>query len=289
MNCPICGSLSFKHMYELPNGKIVECIKCGTVCRENLVSGELAHRMYEDDNYLNSTFFEVLKVGAKTNVEPYLVYNKVLQRLEGMVERKSRLLDIGCSYGAFIDTARQHGWDVFGVDISKKACSYAVDERHLNVHYGTVENAKYPDNHFSVVTLWDVIEHLDRPLDTLNEVNRILTPGGIAVIFTINQKSLVNYVGHVLHKLSFNSLISPLVLLYDIHHNVFFCQTTLEGLLKRARISEKVEVDWMDANIERWQSVHIPWLLAFGSKCLDLFSHRIGQRYRMIVYASKGD
>ena len=129
MNCPICGSLSFKHMYELPNGKIVECIKCGTVCRENLVSGELAHRMYEDDNYLNSTFFEVLKVGAKTNVEPYLVYNKVLQRLEGMVERKSRLLDIGCSYGAFIDTARQHGWDVFGVDISKKACSYASEEQ----------------------------------------------------------------------------------------------------------------------------------------------------------------
>ena len=287
MECPICRSRRFKPVYDLPQGKIVECINCETVFRENLVSGDLAQRMYNDDDYLNSTYFDALKTGVKTNVEPYLVYNKVLQRLEGMVEAKARLLDVGCSYGAFIDTARQHGWDVYGVDIAKKACSYAANERQLNVYCGTVEEAQFPDEHFSVVTLWDVIEHLDRPLDTLNEVNRILAPGGLVVIFTINQKSLINVMGHVLYKMSFNTFRAPLVSLYAIYHNFFFCLPTLKGLLQRARLSEYVAVDWMDANLERWQTVSVPWHMAVGVKCLDIFSHVIGQPYRMIVYASK--
>ncbi len=286
MTCSICGSLNFRHLYELPNGTIVECLECGIVSRETLVSGELADQLYEDDDYLDSPYFEVLKLGAKTNVEPYLVYNKVLQKLETKTG-KSRLLDIGCAYGAFMEIAGKKGWDVFGVDISKKATSYAVNERHLNVYHGTLEQARYPDHHFSVVTLWDVIEHLDRPLDTLREVNRILDPGGIVVVFTINQKSLINFVGHGLYKLTFNKASHPLVLLYDIHHNFFFCQSTLVRLLRRAGISGKTEVDWMDANIERWQAVYIPRVLALGTKCLDLVSRVIGQRYRMIVYASK--
>ncbi|MCJ7812695.1 class I SAM-dependent methyltransferase [bacterium] len=288
MICTICGSFNFKYLYELPNGSIIKCIECGIVCRERLVSGELAHQLYEDDNYLDSPYFEVLKVGAKTNVEPYLIYNKVLQKLEKTIG-KSRLLDIGCAYGAFMETARKKGWNVFGVDISKRSSSYAINQRHLNVYHGTVEKAKYPDNYFSVVTLWDVIEHLDNPLNTLREVNRILEPGGIVVIFTINQKSLINFVGHFLYKLSFNKVSHPLVLLYDIHHNFFFNQSTLIGLLRRAGISENLVVNMMDANSKRWQSVYIPPLLAFGSNCLDLISRVIGQHYRLIIYASKSN
>ena len=287
MTCFICDSLKFKHLYELPNGKIIQCLGCETVCRENLVSGDVAHDLYQDENYLNSSFFDALKVGADTTVEPYIIYNKVLKRLDEKVGENKRLLDIGCSYGAFLDTARQYGWEVSGVDLSQQASSYASSERNLSVHCGTLEEAKYPDHYFSVVALWDVIEHLDRPLDTLKEVNRILAPGGTVIIFTINQKSLINYVGHTLYKLSFNTFIRPLSLLYDIHHNVFFCRETLNTLLRRAGISEKVDVDWMDANIERWQTIPIPWLLAFGSKCLDLAARIIGQPYRMIFYATK--
>lgn len=286
MLCSVCGSSNFKCLYQLVNGEIIQCIECRIVCRRNIISGEHALKIYDDDKYLNSQFFEVLKVMAKTNVEPYCVYNKALKRINGKV-KKSRLLDIGCSYGAFMEIARHQGWNVFGVEISKKASSYAIKERHLDVFNGSVEQAKYPDNYFSVVTLWDVIEHLDFPIDTLREINRILDPKGIIVIFTINQKSLINFIGHFLYRLSFRKLTSPLNLLYDEHHNYFFSQSTLRYLLTQAGISGKIEIDWMDANIERWQTVRIPPILAFGSKCLDLVARVFGQRYRKLVFISK--
>lgn len=287
MICSICTSSHLERLYSLPNGEIARCQECGTVCRKNVVSGEAACKLYNDSNYFNSPFFDVLKVGASRDVEPYLVYNQVLQRLAGMIE-KGRLLDVGCAYGAFLELARMRGWDVFGVDLSELACEYARRERGLDVFHGSLEQANYPDNHFSVVTLWDVIEHLDQPLNTLREVSRILAPGGIVFVFTINQKSLVNRVGHWLYRVSFGRYLKPLVLLYDIHHNIFFTKTTLQGLLKRAGLSRLVAFAGMDATISRWKTVPISGLLTAGCNGLDLASRILGGRYRMLVFASKG-
>jgi ubiquinone/menaquinone biosynthesis C-methylase UbiE len=139
-----------------------------------------------------------------------------------------------------------------------------------------------------VVTLWDVIEHVDRPLDILREIRRILAPNGIVVIFTISQKSLMNRIGHWIYKSSFGKIISPLALLYDIHHNYFFDSSTLFNLLRKAGLGEHVEIEWMDASIERWQSIPIPPIMAFGSKCVDALSHLVGMRYRLLVLASPG-
>ncbi len=286
MICAICQSDQFLPLYSLPNGQIVRCGDCATVCRKNVVSGESATQLYNDQSYFDSPFFDVLKVGARTDVEPYLVYTQVLERLDGMVP-KGRLLDVGCAYGAFLEMARTHGWETFGVDLSEIACAYARKERNLNVFHGSLEQAHYPDKHFSVVTLWDVIEHLDHPLDTLREVSRILMPGGIAFIFTINQQSLVNHVGHFLFRLSFGRFLKPLVLLYDIHHNFFFNRTTLTGLLNRAGLSRLVAIDGMDAKIARWQTVPISPVLSTGCNGLDLAARVVGGRYRMLVFASR--
>jgi hypothetical protein len=63
---------------------------------------------------------------------------------------------------------------------------------------------------------------VDRPLDILREIRRILAPNGIVVIFIIRQKSLMNRIGRWIYKSSFGQIISPLARLYDIHHNYFF-------------------------------------------------------------------
>src|SRR5207248_5306997 len=68
---------------------------------------------------------------------------------------------------------------------------------------GTVEQAKFPDNHFNAITLWDVIEHFDDPCSTMREIHRIMAPGGVLFVFTINQESLLNVIGHAMYRLSF--------------------------------------------------------------------------------------
>lgn len=283
--CTICGAARADPLYRLPAGTLVRCAGCGTVRRANLVDGEAAERLYDDDAYLEAPYFEVLKVGASRDQQPYLVYTRVLERIATM-QTRGRLLDVGCSYGAFLELAADAGWEPLGVELSSKGCEYARRNRGLDVFHGTLEAASFPSGSVQAVTLWDVIEHLARPLETVREAHRILAPGGTLMLFTINQRSLISRVGDLLYRASGERWLKPLVLLYDIHHNFFFDPRTIRGLLLRAGF-ESVEIDWMDADIDRWQNVPIPPLMALGSRILDRVARVIGRPYRMIVYATR--
>ena len=283
--CPICGAGGTATLYRLPAGALVRCAGCAIVRRAELVEGEAAERLYDDDSYLEAPYFDVLKLGAPRDREPYLVYGRVLARLAGPGP-PGRLLDVGCSYGAFLELAREAGWDARGVELSSKGCEYARDHRGLDVFHGTLEQAAFPAGSFQAVTLWDVIEHLPRPLETVREAHRILAPGGTLMLFTINQRSLISRVGDLLHRATLGRWSRPLVLLYDIHHNFFFDPRTISDLVDRAGFGT-VEIDWMDADIDRWQNVPIPPVLSAGSKLLDRVARVVGQPYRMIVYARR--
>jgi 2-polyprenyl-3-methyl-5-hydroxy-6-metoxy-1,4-benzoquinol methylase len=84
--------------------------------------------------------------------------------------KPGRLLDIGCSYGAFMVAAQQQGWETMGVELSEKTARYAREQRGLNVFTGFVEEAHFPDAHFQLISLWDVIEHFEDPIRTLREL-----------------------------------------------------------------------------------------------------------------------
>jgi SAM-dependent methyltransferase len=55
---------------------------------------------------------------------------------------------------------------------------------------GTLETADLPEATFDVVTMWDVIEHLTDPRGTLEQAYRLLKPGGLMVVHTIDIESL---------------------------------------------------------------------------------------------------
>jgi SAM-dependent methyltransferase len=55
---------------------------------------------------------------------------------------------------------------------------------------GDIGAAAFPSEHFDLVVLWHVLEHLPEPLVTLAEVRRVLRPAGVAVIGVPNAASL---------------------------------------------------------------------------------------------------
>lgn len=285
MTCAICNS-NTEILFYTKFGDISRCSNCGTVSRTNLVIGQAILELYDDSEYLETVYFERLKVGAPNNIEPYLMYKKALDRLENLTA-KGRLLDVGCSYGAFLELAEYRGWETFGVDVSTKAVAYARQERKLNVKVGKLEDVRFPKNHFSVITLWDVIEHLDDPVRTLEEIKRILKPDGVVVIFTINQKSLINQIAHWLYFLTFKNFASPINNLYDIHHNFFFDIKTLIRATTKSGLKSVIDVEWREAKIERWHTVPLPWILMRGCDLLDIASRFIGLKYRAILYVGK--
>jgi SAM-dependent methyltransferase len=112
---------------------------------------------------------------------------KPLELMTGSPDGRS-LLDVGCYTGVFVEIAQHHGWQAWGVEPSRWAVTQAQG-RGLHVILGTLATADLPEAYFDVVTLWDVIEHLTDPRAALQHTLRLLRPGGLAVIHTIDIES----------------------------------------------------------------------------------------------------
>jgi SAM-dependent methyltransferase len=92
--------------------------------------------------------------------------------------RYNRALDVGTGEGHFVKLCIDNGWQVWAIERDRDLAGDAQKKTGIDVFRGTLENARFPENFFDVVTFWNVLEHLPRPGVTLKEVNRILRPGG---------------------------------------------------------------------------------------------------------------
>lgn len=99
-----------------------------------------------------------------------------------------RVLDVGCGRGTLLAALADRGLEVHGVEVSSAAANGADPRASIRIADGLVE-AAYPENHFDLVILWHVLEHLRDPRGVLEEARRILRPGGDVVIAVPNFSS----------------------------------------------------------------------------------------------------
>jgi 2-polyprenyl-3-methyl-5-hydroxy-6-metoxy-1,4-benzoquinol methylase len=93
------------------------------------------------------------------------------------------LLEVGCATGLFLDAMRATGrWRVCGVDVSEPAVRRAREQFGLEVYHGTLHEAALPAASFDAVAMWDVLEHVPNPRETVREVRRVLKPDGVFVL-----------------------------------------------------------------------------------------------------------
>lgn len=104
--------------------------------------------------------------------------------------RSSVVLDVGCGDGALsgliYNTFR---CDLTGLEPSPDGIRYCQEMFQKHNYKGSFRISKgytfdSPDNHFDFVILADVIEHLQHPDLILQEIRRVMNPGGKAIITT---------------------------------------------------------------------------------------------------------
>jgi SAM-dependent methyltransferase len=90
------------------------------------------------------------------------------------------VLDIGCGRGEFMTTARDQGWRTAGLEIDPVS-AHASQSRDLDVRVGSIFDTELPPGPWTVITLWDVLDHLEDPLGALRLAITELAPGGILI------------------------------------------------------------------------------------------------------------
>lgn len=100
----------------------------------------------------------------------------------------SRLLDVGCGNGDFIEFALRAGWLASGVDNDPVAVA-AARVRGLDVIEGTLDLLGDESACYDRITLSHVLEHVFDPRDMLSRCHRLLKPGGVLWLETPNMNA----------------------------------------------------------------------------------------------------
>ena len=106
-------------------------------------------------------------------------YGVMREYLDGIP--KARLLDAGCGLGDWVLFLEREGFDVTGLDISRKTVEQ-LRKRFPDKDFqaGDIRDTRMEGNHFDACFSWGVFEHFENgPSDCLREAFRILKPGGL--------------------------------------------------------------------------------------------------------------
>jgi ubiquinone/menaquinone biosynthesis C-methylase UbiE len=173
-HCNVCGS---KKLVSYQNATTIQLPFRFTQCRDC----EFIFVLASPGSATDYEAFEIQDLGEEVWNSHYLT---AINRRSG---DRGKLLEIGFGKGSFLTIARQDGWSTYGIDLSVPHVRNATEKLRLpNISLGTLEDVAYPRDFFEVVAGFNFLEHVSDPRKTLEEIYRILTPGGLLAVMCPN-------------------------------------------------------------------------------------------------------
>lgn len=228
--CPACAAdatletnrLSFKAGLEL---RALLCQRCG-------------HRWLPTDSKIQ----QLIEKAYGRHYTGFRVddhFNRIIrgeldERLSKIKSPPASLLDVGCGNGEFLALAVAAGYDACGVDVSTTSRELC-EGKGLRAVAGDFLSHEFGRS-FDVVTMWDVMEHLQRPDLFVARARDLLRPDGVLVL-KIPSKGALNFrVLRVVRRRGGTLLGAP-------NHIQFFTEASLAEMLRRCGFTE---VLWLE-------------------------------------------
>jgi SAM-dependent methyltransferase len=171
--------------------RIVRCRGCGLVYTLPRLAPDQLVQMYQVDYWKSDSAKDF---GYTDYLADEELYVKTF-RMRSALVRKFRpppaaVLDVGCAAGFALRAFREEGYDPWGIELSAPMAEQAARRVGAErIHAGTLEPGVFGGRRFDVVTLWDVVEHIEDPIEFLRQVRGVLADDGILVLETQNVAS----------------------------------------------------------------------------------------------------
>jgi 2-polyprenyl-3-methyl-5-hydroxy-6-metoxy-1,4-benzoquinol methylase len=197
MNCKLCGGNDVGIIYDgqIRNGglecytekpvKMYKCNSCKVIWHESYI---------ESKQYYESNEYRVSVNGTSDENYFYSLYDRAtLEKLEYTgtdIYRGQAVADIGCAAGAFLDYVKGVAKDVIAIEPSEKFRQVCNQKGYRTFAYAD-EAVESLGGQLSVITSFDVIEHVDDPIHFMKNVYDLLKIDGKAIIGTPSEAPLM--------------------------------------------------------------------------------------------------
>jgi len=233
-SCPSCGSQQATRAIEVGSYWYASCDQCALLRLDPLPDASASAAIYGADYFTSGSSGGYVDYLGDTRVHRRNA-RRHLRRLVGF-DPPGSLVEIGSAAGFLLAQARQAGWDVLGVEVSREMLRKAQNRFDLQV-VDDVSGIDLPKASVDVVLAIQVVEHLVNPLETLIAARELLRPGGMLVVETWDKGSPIARV----MKSKWQQITPPSVVwLWD--------RRQLEAMVARAgfhEISVKASMKWV--------------------------------------------
>ncbi|MGH9464059.1 MAG: class I SAM-dependent methyltransferase, partial [Thermoanaerobaculia bacterium] len=214
--CKACAQQRGTARYRIGDRfQIYVCGACGFHYIDHLDDLEALSRRTLD-SVDRAAAFEYVETRLQYDPERAPSRVRLLSRLRPLTG--ARCLDIGAGGGLFLDLMRRRGAEPYGIEPDPVRRLYARERHALELRAEPVENAVWQGTFhdvFDFVTLWDVLEHVNFPIATLDAALALVKPGGWLVLDTPTRESAYHRLSVWSYRLSGGRVPLFLPLLYS--------------------------------------------------------------------------
>ena len=196
--CELCGSKAFRTLFTVRETRswwvakcnddprldrdfefpVVECVEC----RHVFVSPRL-------DADVNAEIYARYWREAGPKAVGASEYADYVCRQLAALGHKGKLLDFGCGWGTQLMAAARNGWQPVGLEVDARKVEFCR-EHGLEAVVGDLRDRPFAETSFDAAIAEQVFEHLYSPVEYMNELNRVLKPGGVLYVAVPNLGSI---------------------------------------------------------------------------------------------------
>lgn len=178
--CLICSSVQLKKLKDYTKVHLVSCQSCGFTFSQKIPSQEELLNFYE--GYGRNDYLSPLTIKR---------YEELLDKFEKH-RKTNKILDVGCGIGYFLEIAKKRGWEVYGTEYTDKAIEICKG-KGIKMQQGKLNPADFPPLSFDIITSFEVLEHINNPVEEIKNFNVLVRNGGLIYVTTPNFNSLLRY------------------------------------------------------------------------------------------------